>query len=174
MAPASLNVRLVAVLGYSARRPGGLHAVCAARLSHAEEIASTNDAVLLSGWARRRNGTGEAELMRAAWTGSEVRLITDSTARNTRENAAEVAETARRLGATEVVVVTSRWHAFRARTLVRAAVEDRDVVVETSSPEGRPPVTLLARELVCVVGLPYQLLRVHARRRRSGSSWRPG
>jgi uncharacterized SAM-binding protein YcdF (DUF218 family) len=173
VAPAPLNVRLVAVLGYSARRPGGLHAVCAARLSHAEKIASVDDAVLLSGWARRRNGTGEAELMRTAWNGSDVRLITDSTARNTRENAAEVAETARRLGASEVIVVTSRWHAFRARTLVRAALDDRDVVVDTSSPGGRPPVTLLARELVCVVGLPYQLLRVRARRLRSGRSQGP-
>lgn len=162
MAPSALSVRLVAVLGYSARRPDGLHAVCAARLSHAEEIASADDAVLLSGWARRRNGTGEAELMRNAWSGTGVQLITDSTARNTRENAAEVAETARRLGASEVVVVTSSWHAFRARTLVRAGLRDRDVVVQTSSPGGRPPVMLLARELVCLVGLPYQLARLRS------------
>ena len=60
--------------------------------------------------------------MRAAWNGPEVTLVSDSTARSTSENAVEVAETARRLGADEVVVVTSRWHAPRARALVRAAL----------------------------------------------------
>ena len=109
-----MSVRLVAVLGYSARRSDGLHAVCVARLRHAEQLARGDDTVLLAGWARRRNGAGEAELMRSAWNGAGVRLIAETTARNTRENAARVAETARRLGASEIVVVTSRWHAFRA------------------------------------------------------------
>ena len=109
-----MSVRLGAVLGYLARRSDGLHAVCAARLQRAEQLAADADTVLLSGWARRRNGAGEAELMRSAWKGTDVRLISDATARNTRENAARVAETARRLGASEIVVVTSRWHAFRA------------------------------------------------------------
>ena len=119
---AEMSKRLVAVLGYSGRRHHGLHDLCAERLRHAEQLAGEGDTVLLSGWARRRNGTGEAELMRAAWNGPEVTLVSDSTARSTSENAAEVAETARRLGADEVVVVTSRWHAPRARTLVRAAL----------------------------------------------------
>jgi len=82
-----VSVRLVAVLGYSARRSDGLHALCAARLRHAEQLAASGDTVLLSGWARRRNGAGEAELMRTAWNGADVRLISDGTARNTRENA---------------------------------------------------------------------------------------
>jgi uncharacterized SAM-binding protein YcdF (DUF218 family) len=152
--------RLVAVLGYSARRSDGLHAVCAERLRHAEQLAAGADTVLLSGWARRRNGAGEAELMRNAWQGADVRLIADVTARNTRENAARVAETARRLAASEIVVVTSRWHAFRARTLVRALLREPGVLVQTASPAGRPPVTLLARELACLAALPYQLIRV--------------
>jgi uncharacterized SAM-binding protein YcdF (DUF218 family) len=71
-----------------------------------------------------------------------------------------VAETARRLGADEVVVVTSRWHAPRARTLVRAALREPGVTVQSSSPPGSKPVTLLARELVCLVALPYHLLRL--------------
>jgi uncharacterized SAM-binding protein YcdF (DUF218 family) len=157
--------RLVAVLGYSARRPGGLHAVCEARLRHAEGLAVEGDTVLLSGWARR-DGAGEAELMREAWAGADVRLIADTTARNTRENAARVARTARDLGADEVVVVTSRWHAFRARTLVRAALgREPGVSVRTSSPPGRPPATLLARETVCVAALPLQMLAVRGSRR---------
>ena len=153
-------MRLVAVLGYSGRRHHGLHDVCVERLRHAEELAADGDTVLLSGWAPHRSGTGEAELMRDAWSGPEVALVSDSTARNTRENAAEVAETARRLGADEVVVVTSRWHAPRARTLVRAALREPGVTVQSSSPPGSKPVTLLARELVCLAALPYHLLRL--------------
>jgi uncharacterized SAM-binding protein YcdF (DUF218 family) len=162
---AQVSVRLVAVLGYSARRSDGLHAVCAARLRHAEQLADGADTVLLSGWARRRNGAGEAELMRTAWDGAEVRLIADATARNTRENATRVAETARSLGASEIVVVTSRWHAFRARTLVRAALRQPSVSVRSSSPPGRKPAALLAREFVCLAALPYHLIRVRAPRK---------
>jgi DUF218 domain len=157
-------MRLVAVLGYSARRSDGLDAVCAERLRHAEELAGETDAVLLSGWARRGNAAGEVELMRAAWNGGEVPLLVDANARNTRENAVGVAAVACRLGATEVVVVTSGWHALRARTLVRAALRGRGVRVRSSSPPGRPPARLLARELVCLAGLPVQLVRVRAAR----------
>ena len=100
--------------------------------------------------------------MRRAWKGEDVRLIVDATARTTRGNAATVAETARRLAATEVTVVTSRWHAFRARTLVRAALPKTPV--RTSSPAGRPPISLLARELGCLAVLPFHLIRMRARR----------
>jgi uncharacterized SAM-binding protein YcdF (DUF218 family) len=157
-------MRLVAVLGYSGRRSDGLHGVCAERLRHAEQLAANADAVLLSGWARRRNGACEAELMGLAWNGPDVPLVSDTTARNTRENAAEVAETARRLAADEVVVVTSRWHAFRARTLVRAAVREPRISVRTSSPAARAPVALLARELVCLASIPYHVFCLRARR----------
>jgi uncharacterized SAM-binding protein YcdF (DUF218 family) len=139
------EVRLVAVLGYSGRPRDRLHAVCEARLRHAEAIEG--DAFLLS---------GEAELMRRAWKGGDV--LIDAAARNTRDNATGVAAVARRLRADEVVVVTSRWHAFRARTLVRVALRDASVSVESSSPPGRRPVGLLARELACLALLP-----LHAR-----------
>ncbi len=137
-------MRLVAVLGYSRRRSRGLHAVCAARLRHAEALVRDGDAVLLS---------GEAELMRGAWNGHEVLL--DPAARNTWQNALGVAAAARRLGADEVVVVTSSWHAFRARMLVRAALPG--VSVSSSSPSGRRPAGLLAREVACLVLLPLHL-----------------
>ena len=159
-------MHLIAVLGYSGRRGDALHDVCAERLRQAEQLAPGADAVLLSGWGRRRNGAGEAELMRAAWNGGNVPLIADETARSTVENAIAVADTARRLDATEVTVVTSGWHAFRARALVRTALPG--VLVRTSPSAGRAPAVLLAREAVCIVALPYQLLRVRKRRRRTG------
>ena len=100
--------------------------------------------------------------MRRAWTGHEAELIEDRTARSTRENAKRVADAARRLGAEEVTVVTSRWHAYRARTLVRAALPQTPV--RSSSPAARAPLLLLARELVCLTALPYQLIRVRSSR----------
>ena len=137
-------MRLVAVLGYSGRRKRELHAICETRVRHAETLDA--DAVLLS---------GEAELMQGAWRGGDV--VLDTRARNTRENARAVAETARRLEADEVVVVTSAWHALRARTLVRAAIDDPTVTVTSSSPPGPRPARLLARELACLAALPLQL-----------------
>jgi hypothetical protein len=159
-------MRLVAVLGYSPRRGDRLHDVCAARVQHARALARNGDRVLL---------TGEAELMRGPWAGEEVLL--DPHARNTRENAAAIAAAARDLGASEVMVVTSAWHTFRARTLVRAALHDADVTVTSSSPPGWHPLTLLAREAACLTVLPLHVLTARAstiaswtrRRRRSGA-----
>ena len=138
-------MRLVAVLGYSRRGDEELHEICAARVRHAQTLVREGDAVLLS---------GEAELMRSLWGGGEV--ILDAQARNTRGNAVGVARAVRETGADEVVVVTSRWHAPRARTLVRAAVGG-EVAVSTSSPPDLPPPRLALRELACVAILPLHL-----------------
>src|SRR5215475_8338714 len=112
-------MRLVAVLGYSSRRVDGLHPICAARVEHAEQVARDGDVVLLSGWGRGRRGDPvEGELMRDAWRRGGVKLEVDATAHNTRENALAVAAAARRVGADEVLLVTSAWHASRAAALV--------------------------------------------------------
>ena len=140
-------MRLVAVLGYSPRRASAMHDICAARLRHAEGLDA--DAVLLS---------GEAELMRPEWRRQDVQLVNDGDARNTRENARGIAEVARRLGADEVVIVTSAWHAPRARALVRSLLPG--VFVTSSSPPDRAPLVLLAREAACLALLPLQLLRL--------------
>jgi uncharacterized SAM-binding protein YcdF (DUF218 family) len=153
-------VRVVAVLGYSGRRGGGLHPVCAQRLAHAEGLAEGADAIVFSGWARSRADGGEAELMRAAWQGPDVLLVCDSTARNTAQNAAAVARITRRLGATEVLLVTSRWHARRAALLLRAALRGSGIEVDASSPADSPGARLRLRELVCLAGAPFQALRL--------------
>lgn len=155
--------RLVAVLGYSTWRGDGLHAICAARLEAAELAAGEADAVLLSGWSRRRHRPSEAELMRAAWRGPDVTLLADGDARTTAGNARAVAATAHELGADEVVVVTSSWHARRARLLVRAALGPGVTLRVVSPPRSRPP-HLVGRELaVLVPARAYAALR---RRRR--------
>jgi uncharacterized SAM-binding protein YcdF (DUF218 family) len=115
-------VRLVAVLGYSDGRTNALHPVCAARLARAESEVRPVDAVLLSGWARRRTSSPEADLMARAWTSPTGRVILDRNARSTVGNALGVARAARRVGAHEVVLVTSGWHGRRASALARAAL----------------------------------------------------
>jgi len=144
-------MRLVAVLGYSRRPDEELHAICEARLRHAEAIVRESDAVLL---------TGEADLMHGHWRAGEVLL--DPDARNTRENALGIARAAREVGADEVVVVTSSWHAARAAVLVRTALGG-SVPVSRSSPPDRPSAKLAARELFLLVALPVQILDVRRR-----------
>jgi uncharacterized SAM-binding protein YcdF (DUF218 family) len=156
--------RLVAVLGYSTRGTDDLHPLCLLRLRHAEGVADGADAVVLSGWSRNGSRSGEAELMRASWRGPDVRLVCDTTARNTMQNTSSVASLARELEADEVVIVTSRWHGPRARALLRAALGDTAVEISSSSPRGRLQPRLLARELACLAALPYQLRRVRAAR----------
>jgi uncharacterized SAM-binding protein YcdF (DUF218 family) len=144
--------RVVAVFGYSHRRTGRLHAICADRLAHAQGIADGARAVVFSGFS-------EAEPMRAAWTGPDVLLVCDADARHTADNAANVAAVARELGAQELVVVTSPWHRTRARILVGAALRGSGIRFSIETAEGPRPSWLLARELVCLALLPFQLRR---------------
>ena len=143
---------VIAVLGYSRRAAHtDLHPVCADRLAHAQTLASPEGTVILS---------GEADLMRAAWTGPDVVLVCDPDSRSTSDNARNVAAAARELGATEVVLVTSRWHGLRAGILVRAALRGSGIRLRLAPANGRPPPTLVARELVCLALLPFQLARL--------------
>jgi uncharacterized SAM-binding protein YcdF (DUF218 family) len=153
-------MRVVAVLGYSGRRASTLHPICARRLAHAEGLAHDADAIVLSGWARRGAASGEAELMHAAWQGPETQIVCDTNARNTAENAAAIARIARELGATQVVLVTSGWHARRAGLLVRAVLRGTGVDVQTSSPEGPATVRQRVRELAALAWAPVQAVRL--------------
>jgi uncharacterized SAM-binding protein YcdF (DUF218 family) len=151
--------RVVAVLGYSRGRHTRLHPVCAERLANAEQLAVGARAVIFSGWARRSRLSPEAELMRAAWAGPAVRLICDPQARSTSDNAVNIAAVARALGAEELVVVTSRWHRVRVRVLLHAAMRGSGIRTSVAAAAPSRPPLLLARELVCLALLPFQLAR---------------
>ncbi len=139
--------RLIVVLGYSedGRDPGRLdpseprtlHPICAQRLDHAASIATTDDVVVLSGWAREPGHRSEAELMAQAWSGQAGELVVDPDAETTVGNAVNVIDDLERTGAAEVVVVTSRWHRPRALTIFRWCLRDLDVTVVGASPPGR-------------------------------------
>jgi uncharacterized SAM-binding protein YcdF (DUF218 family) len=147
-----MSGRVVAVLGYSRRRDKELHRICAARLAHAQGLAADARAVVLSGMP-------EAELMRAAWVGSEVELICDPDARSTAQNAANVAAVAQALDADELVVVTSGWHRARAFLFLKLALRGSGIRVSVETARGPRPPLLLAREVVCLALVPFQLIR---------------
>jgi uncharacterized SAM-binding protein YcdF (DUF218 family) len=150
--------RVVAVLGYSDGGEDGLHRVCASRLDWAARQVRAGDVVILSGWARRGRSLSEAELMLEAWTGPTEGVVCDSDARTTAENAAQALAVARSVGAGDLLVVTSRWHARRAAALFRLLARG-DVRVAVTWPEEPWSPRRLVRELVRWPLVPFQAVR---------------
>jgi uncharacterized SAM-binding protein YcdF (DUF218 family) len=148
-------MRLLVVLGYS---DGGaeLHEICARRLRRAEREAAASDVVLLS-------GAPEADHMARAWRGACRRLVLDRSARSTFGNAVGTAVLARRLGADEVVLVTSGWHARRARALLRLALGGGPAVMLATTDE-QPSLQARLRELACWAQVPLAALSAPAPR----------
>ncbi len=157
------------MLGYSDGREGALHPVCAARLARAAEVTTDDDVVVLSGWARRPGQEAEAELMAASWTGAAAEVVVDPVARTTVENAVNAVDDVRRVGAREVVVVTSSWHAPRARAVFRWLLRSSGVRVRSVSPPGGS-VRAFLRELPLWLLLPAQLAAARGRRLSRGAA----
>ena len=160
------TARVVVVLGCSDGASDELHPVCAARLARAAEVTTQDDVVVLSGWARVPDTHSEAELMRAAWRGTARELVVDPDARTTVENLANALNDVLRVGARQVVVVTSSWHALRAATAMRWLLRSTGIRVRTESPAGRSTCAAL-RELTLWPLLPFQLWWVSRR------TWKP-
>ena len=148
--------RVVVVLGYSHGGGHDLHPICAARLERASEVATADDVVVLSGWARVPHGVSEAELMRTAWRGAAREVVVDPDARTTVENMANALNDVLRVGAREVVVVTSSWHAPRAKAALRWLLLHTGIKVRSASPPGSSRWGSL-RELALWPLLPFQL-----------------
>jgi uncharacterized SAM-binding protein YcdF (DUF218 family) len=165
------GTRVVVVLGYSDGGRGLLHPVCAERVARAAEISTDADVVVLSGWARVPGTQSEAELMAAAWHGRARELVVDPDARTTVGNAYNALNDIRRVDAREVVVVTSRWHAPRARVAFRLLLWRRGVRVTAAFPPAAPNLRAALRELPLWLLLPAQLW--HARRARGEASASP-
>jgi uncharacterized SAM-binding protein YcdF (DUF218 family) len=149
--------RVVVVLGYSDGGRDRLHPVAAARLARAAEISTTEVVVVLSGWARVPGTRSEAELMVTAWEGKALELVVDPDARTTVGNAANALDDIRRVGAREVVVVTSRWHAARAKAAFRILLRGSGVHVTAASPPEPWNARAAIRELTLWALLPLQL-----------------
>ena len=152
----SQATRLVVVLGYSDGGRGELHPICAARLERAAEVTTSDDVVVLSGWARVPDTHSEAELMRAAWRGAAREVVVDPDARTTVDNMANAMNDVLRVGAKEVIVVTSSWHAPRAKAALRWLLRSTGITVRAVSPPGESRGAAL-RELPLWLLLPFQL-----------------
>jgi hypothetical protein len=163
------GTRLIAVLGH-AGEGGRLDGVCELRLRRAERVAGGDDVVLLSGWARRRSTASEAELMARSWRGACGRLVLDPGAGSTLGNVCGAAELARSVDADEIVLVTSRWHARRARALLRSVVgPERTVTLATT--DDPPSFRVRLRELACWTQVPFAHVLVDTRH--AATSLRP-
>ena len=162
-----MSTRLVVVLGYSDAGRGELHPVCASRLAHAAELTTSDDVVVLSGWARVPHTYSEAELMRAAWRGAAREVVVDPDARTTVENMANALNDVLRVGAREVVVVTSSWHAPRAKAGLRWLLRHTGVKVRSAAPPAARSWRATLRELALWPLLPFQLWQAGRR------SWAP-
>jgi len=144
------------VLGYSDGGRGADGVELAARLEKAAEISTDDDVVVLSGFARVGDTQTEAELMRAAWKGVARDVVVDPDARTTVENMANAVNDVLRVGAREVVVVTSAWHARRATTALRWLLRYTGVKVRAAAVPGRSAPAVL-REIAVWPLLPFQL-----------------
>jgi uncharacterized SAM-binding protein YcdF (DUF218 family) len=162
------DVRLIAVLGYSRRRGEGIDETCSARLRRAEQEAAAGDVVLLSGWARSGSGASEAEQMARSWNGPRHRIVLDRRARSTVGNVVGAASLARTLGASEVILVTSGWHARRAGALLRSALRGSGSTVRLATTDEPGPLGARLRELACWTVVPFAALALTARRRSDG------
>ena len=151
-----MRTRVVVVLGYSDAGRSELHPVCEARLARAAEVTTPDDVVVLSGWARLPHTHSEAELMHAAWRGAAREVVVDPDARTTVDNMANALNDVLRVGAHEVLVVTSSWHAPRAKAALRWLLRHTGVKVRSTSPAGRSRKASL-RELALWPLLPFQL-----------------
>ena len=76
--------------------------------------------------------------MAAAWRGRAREVVVDPDARTTVGNAINALDDVRRVGAREVVVVTSRWHAPRARAAFRLVLRGSGVARHGGVPDGSP------------------------------------
>jgi len=153
------TTRVVVVLGRSDVGRGALHPVCAARLARAAEVTTAADVVVLSGWARVPDTHSEAELMRAAWRGAAREVVVDPDARTTVDNLANALDDIARVGARDVLVVTSSWHAPRAKAALRWLLRSTGIRVRAVTPPQRS-VRAALREVPLWVLLPFELWRV--------------
>lgn len=153
--------RVIVVLGYSNdqhRHDSELHPVCAERLAHAATIATEDDVVVLSGWARVPDTKPEAELMAENWNGRARELVLDPDARSTVGNATNALDDVERNQAADVVVVTSRWHGPRAAVIFRWRLRATGARVVTATPTARGSVGHWLREVPRWLILPLQLV----------------
>jgi uncharacterized SAM-binding protein YcdF (DUF218 family) len=96
--------------------------------------------------------------MAEAWKAPVRARVVDRHARTTLGNALSVSRLARKLGADEVVLVTSSWHARRASVLLRAALVGSGARLRKATADERVTPLRAARELASWTIVPLLAL----------------
>ena len=139
-------------------------------MAEAERLAAQLDPelVVFSGWSST-GGRSEAEQMRDAWSGPDVELLVEPTARFTAENASRTLPLLLDRGIELAVVVCSRSHLARARLLFDRIYRGSGVSVRYRVARMRPSLRAFAWELLALPLVPAQLRAARAELERSRS-----
>jgi uncharacterized SAM-binding protein YcdF (DUF218 family) len=139
------------VLGSSRRDHAGTYRIsrgCRRAVVHATRLAERLDPqiVVFSGWAPD-GGPSEAEQMRALWRGPDVRLVLETTASTTSENAVRVLPLLLEHEIDHAVVVCTPPHLYRARWFFRRLYAAHGMHMSFEAPRVLPTPAALIWEL---------------------------
>ena len=139
------------VLGNSRRDRGGVYGIsrsCRRVVAHASQLAERLDPrlVVFSGWAPN-GGPSEAEQMQALWRGPDVRLVPETTASTTSENAVRVLPLLLEHEIDHAVVVCTPLHVYRARWFFRRLYAAHGIQTSFEAPRVPPTPAALIWEL---------------------------
>ena len=157
----------IVVPGHGDVDPEGTHRItrrCLRLVHEAERLVTAGgaDVVVFSGWSST-GGPSEAEQMRDAWSGPDVELVVEPTARNTAENAcAHAAAACASAGSSARVVVCAPTHLARTRLLFGRLYRGAGVEVAFRSVAVAPSLRSIAWELAAFPFLPAQLRAARA------------
>jgi uncharacterized SAM-binding protein YcdF (DUF218 family) len=156
----------IVVPGHGDVDPEGTHRItrrCLRLVHEAERLVTAGgaDVVVFSGWSST-GGPSEAEQMRDLWSGPDVELVVEPTARNTAENAARTLPLLAERGIERAVVVCTPTHLARTRLLFGRLYRGAGVEVTFRSVAVAPSLRSIAWELAAFPFLPAQLRAARA------------
>ena len=156
----------IVVPGHGDVDPEGTHRItrrCLRLVHEAERLVTAGgaDVVVFSGWSST-GGPSEAEQMRDLWSGPDVELVVEPTARNTAENAARTLPLLAERGIERAVVVCAPTHLARTRLLFGRLYRGAGVEVTFRSVAVAPSLRSIAWELAAFPFLPAQLRAARA------------
>ena len=156
----------IVVPGHGDVDPEGTHRItrrCLRLVHEAERLVTAGgaDVVVFSGWSST-GGPSEAEQMRDLWSGPDVELVVEPTARNTAENAARTLPLIRERGIERAVVVCAPTHLARTRLLFGRLYRSAGVEVAFRAVAVAPSLRSIVWELAAFPFLPAQLRAARA------------
>jgi uncharacterized SAM-binding protein YcdF (DUF218 family) len=156
----------IVVPGHGDVDPEGTHRItrrCLRLVHEAERLVTAGgaDVVVFSGWSST-GGPSEAEQMRDLWSGPDVELVVEPTARNTAENAARTLPLLDERGIERAVVVCAPMHLARTRLLFGRLYRGAGVEVTFRAVAVAPSLRSIAWELAAFPFLPAQLRAARA------------